>query len=82
MISKSGTTLETLVTFEEFKKLLKKKQPKNWTEYIFATTDATKGRLKSEATENGYKTFDLLDSIGGRYSVLTPVGLLPFAVAD
>ncbi len=81
VISKSGTTLETLATFEEFKKLLVKSQPNNWAKYIFATTDAKNGRLKSESTKNSYKTFNLPDSIGGRYSVLTPVGLLPFAVA-
>jgi glucose-6-phosphate isomerase len=82
VISKSGTTTETSIAFRLLKSLLEKKvgaaAAKN---AIFATTDKEKGALRSLATQEGYVTFNLPDDIGGRYSVLTAVGLLPIAAA-
>ena len=82
VISKSGTTLEPAIAFEAFKKkLVEKYGAEEATRRIYATTDAKQGALHDEATENGYTKFVVPDDIGGRYSVLTAVGLLPMAVA-
>ncbi len=82
VISKSGTTREPAVAFEKFKELLVEKYGESGAlERIYATTDAKKGQLHDEATKNGYTRFEVPDNIGGRYSVLSPVGLLPLAVA-
>ena len=82
VISKSGTTTETSISFRLLKELLikqvGKKEAKN---AIFATTDKEKGALKSECVKEGYETFTLPGNIGGRYSVLTAVGLFPLACA-
>ncbi len=82
VISKSGTTTEPAVTFRIFRDLLEKKYGADGAkERIFVTTDKAKGKLKEFSTEKGYETFVVPDDIGGRYSVLTAVGLLPIAVA-
>ena len=82
VISKSGTTTEPAVTFRIFRSLLEKKYGEEGAkERIFVTTDRAKGKLKEFSTEKGYETFVVPDDIGGRYSVLTAVGLLPIAVA-
>jgi len=82
VISKSGTTTEPAVTFRIFRELLEKKYGADGArERIFVTTDKSKGKLKEFSTEKGYETFVVPDDIGGRYSVLTAVGLLPIAVA-
>ena len=82
VISKSGTTLEPAIAFEEFKKkLVEKYGAEDAKTRIYATTDANKGTLHDEAVANGYTRFVVPDNIGGRYSVLTAVGLLPLAVA-
>jgi glucose-6-phosphate isomerase len=82
VISKSGTTLEPAVAFKILQsKLIEKYGKKEASERIFAVTDKERGELKQMADENGYETFVIPDNIGGRYSVLTPVGLLPLAVA-
>lgn len=82
VISKSGTTTEPAVSFRLFKQLLEDKYGKDEAkERIFATTDKEKGALKQLATNEGYETFVVPDDVGGRYSVLTSVGLLPIAVA-
>jgi len=82
VISKSGTTTEPAIAFRIFKDLLEKKYGKEGaTERIFATTDKSKGALKKSADAKGYETFVISDDIGGRYSVLTAVGLLPIAAA-
>lgn len=82
VISKSGTTTEPAVTFRIFRELLEKKYGKDGArERIFATTDKCRGTLKKFSDEMGYETFVVPDDIGGRYSVLTAVGLLPIAVA-
>ncbi len=82
VISKSGTTTEPAVAFRIFRELLEKKYGEDGAkERIFVTTDKARGTLKSFATEKGYETFVVPDDIGGRYSVLTAVGLLPIAVA-
>jgi glucose-6-phosphate isomerase len=82
VISKSGTTTEPAIAFRIFKKLLEEKygleEAKN---RIYVTTDKSKGALRSLALEQGYATFVVPDNIGGRYSVLTAVGLLPIAAA-
>ena len=83
VISKSGTTTEPAIAFRILKqKLIEKYGEDEAKKRIYATTDAKKGALKSEADRNGYETFVVPDNIGGRYSVLTPVGLLPLAVAN
>ena len=80
IISKSGTTTEPAVAFRIFKGLLEKKYGKEGArERIFATTDCAKGALKKLCNEEGYETFVIPDNVGGRYSVLTAVGLLPMA---
>lgn len=82
VISKSGTTTEPAVAFRIFKDLLEKKYGKAEAKTrIYATTDADKGTLKDLATKEGYETFVVPDDVGGRFSVLTAVGLLPIAVA-
>lgn len=82
VVSKSGTTLEPAIAFRMFKKLLEDKVGRhNAANYIFATTDASKGALFNLATHEGYQKFVIPDDIGGRFSVLTPVGLFPFACA-
>ena len=82
MISKSGTTTEPGISFRIFKELLEKKYGKeNAAGRIYATTDAHKGALKTLADAEGYEEFVEPDNVGGRFSVLTAVGLLPIAVA-
>ncbi|MGL6064482.1 MAG: glucose-6-phosphate isomerase [Fusobacteriaceae bacterium] len=82
IISKSGTTTEPALAFRVLKKHIEAKYGKeNAKKRIFATTDASKGALKKLATEEGYETFTIPDNVGGRFSVLTPVGLLPIATA-
>ena len=82
MISKSGTTTEPAIAFRVFKEILEKKYGKEEAaKRIYATTDKAKGALKKVATEEGYETFVVPDDIGGRFSVLTAVGLLPIAVS-
>ena len=79
VISKSGTTLETALSFRIFRDLMEEKYGEESKNRIFAVTDKHKGALKNMADLKGYKTFTLPDDIGGRYSVITPVGLLPMA---
>lgn len=82
VISKSGTTTEPALAFRVFKKLLEDKYGQDEAkERIFATTDKAKGTLKELSDEMGYETFVVPDDVGGRFSVLTAVGLLPIAVA-
>ena len=82
IISKSGTTTEPAVAFRVFKGLLEEKYGKEEArKRIYATTDAHKGALKGLADAEGYEEFVVPDAVGGRYSVLTAVGLLPIAVA-
>ncbi len=82
MISKSGTTTEPAIAFRVLKSLMEKKYGKaEAAKRIYATTDRAKGSLKGLATEEGYETFVVPDDIGGRFSVLTAVGLLPIAVS-
>lgn len=82
MISKSGTTTEPAIAFRVFRDLLEKKYGKEGAkERIYCTTDKARGTLKQLADTEGYETFVVPDDVGGRYSVLTAVGLLPIAVA-
>ncbi|MEW9670383.1 glucose-6-phosphate isomerase [Ammoniphilus sp. 3BR4] len=82
VISKSGTTTEPAVAFRLFRDYMEKKYGKEEArKRIYATTDKEKGALKKLATEEGYETFVIPDDVGGRYSVLTAVGLLPIAVS-
>ena len=82
VISKSGTTTEPALAFRIFKKLLEDKYGKEEAKTrIFATTDKAKGTLKQLSDEEGYETFVVPDDVGGRFSVLTAVGLLPIAAA-
>ncbi len=82
VISKSGTTTEPAVTFRVFRELLEKKYGEEGArERIFVTTDKKRGKLKEFSDKKGYETFVVPDDIGGRYSVLTAVGLLPISVA-
>jgi len=82
VISKSGTTTEPAIAFRVFKKFLEEKYGKKEAkERIFITTDIEKGALKTLAQKEGYESFIIPDDIGGRYSVLTAVGLLPIAAA-
>ena len=82
IISKSGTTTEPAIAFRVFKKLLIEKYGKEEAnKRIYATTDKARGALKSLANEEGYESFVVPDDVGGRYSVLTAVGLLPIAVS-
>ena len=82
VISKSGTTTEPAIAFRIFKKILENKYGNNASERIFVTTDEEKGALHTIAKENNYQTFKIPNNIGGRYSVLTAVGLFPIAVAN
>ena len=82
VISKSGTTTEPAIAFRIFKDLLTEKYgEEELHDRIFITTDSEKGALKSLANEEGFETFVIPDNVGGRFTVLTPVGLLPIAVA-
>lgn len=82
VISKSGTTTEPAIAFRVFKDMLEKKYGKDGAAgRIYATTDKAKGALKNLATEEGYETFVVPDDVGGRFSVLTAVGLLPIAAS-
>ena len=82
VISKSGTTTEPAIAFRVFRALLEKKYGKEGSkDRIFVTTDKARGTLKKFATEEGYETFVVPDDVGGRFSVLSAVGLLPIAVA-
>ncbi len=81
VISKSGTTLEPAVSFRIFRELLAKKYGADAGKHIFATTDAHRGVLKSLADAEGWTSFVVPDDVGGRFSVLSAVGLLPMAVA-
>ena len=82
VISKSGTTTEPAIAFRIFRKLLEEKYgEKGAAERIYVTTDKCKGTLKELSGKAGYETFVVPDDVGGRYSVLTAVGLLPIAVA-
>ena len=82
MISKSGTTTEPAVAFRVFKELIEKKYGKaEAAKRIYCTTDKARGALKHLADEEGYETFVVPDDVGGRFSVLTAVGLLPIAVS-
>ncbi|HPJ00588.1 MAG TPA: glucose-6-phosphate isomerase, partial [Enterococcus sp.] len=82
VISKSGTTTEPAIAFRVFKELLIKKYGKEEAnKRIYATTDRAKGAVKVEADTEGWETFVIPDDVGGRFTVLTPVGLLPIAVS-
>ena len=82
VISKSGTTMETSISFRIFRKMLEEKYGREGAAgRIYATTDKARGALKTLADKEGYETFVVPDEIGGRYSVLTAVGLLPIAAA-
>ena len=82
IISKSGTTTEPAIAFRIFKEMLEKKYGKEEAaKRIYATTDKARGSLKNLANEEGYETFVVPDDVGGRFSVLTAVGLLPIAVS-
>lgn len=82
IISKSGTTTEPAIAFRVFKKMLEKKYGKaEAAKRIYATTDKARGALKKLATEEGYESFVVPDDVGGRFSVLTAVGLLPIAAS-
>lgn len=82
IISKSGTTTEPAIAFRIFRDYLEGKYGKEEArERIYVTTDSSKGALKKLSDDNGYENFVIPDNIGGRFSVLTPVGLLPIAVA-
>jgi len=82
VISKSGTTTEPAIAFRVLKEYMEKKYGKKGAQSrIYATTDKARGALKTLANEEGYETFVIPDDVGGRYSVLTAVGLLPIAVA-
>ena len=82
VISKSGTTTEPAIAFRIFKEMLEKKYGKaEAAKRIYATTDKVRGALKTLATEEGYETFVVPDDVGGRFSVLTAVGLLPIAAS-
>ena len=82
VISKSGTTTESAIAFRIFKEMLESKYGKEGAaKRIYATTDKERGALKKLADDSGYETFVVPDDVGGRYSVLTAVGLLPIAVS-
>ena len=82
MISKSGTTTEPAIAFRVFKEILEKKYGKEGAaKRIYATTDKARGALKTLADAEGYESFVIPDNVGGRFSVLTPVGLLPIVLA-
>ena len=82
VISKSGTTTEPAIAFRILKEMLEAQEGKEYaSKHIVAITDEHKGALRKLATEEGYATYVIADNVGGRFSVLTPVGLLPIAVA-
>lgn len=81
VISKSGTTTEPAIAFRMLKEYAEKRYGKEAYKHIIATTDSKRGALKTLSNENKYRTFVIPDDVGGRYSVLTPVGLIPIAVA-
>ena len=82
IISKSGTTTEPAIAFRVFKEMLIEKYGKEEAnKRIYATTDRARGALKNLANEEGYESFVVPDDVGGRFSVLTAVGLLPIAVS-
>ena len=82
VISKSGTTTEPAIAFRLFKEMLEQQEGKEFAQRnIVAVTDARRGALRNLATQEGYATYVIPDNVGGRFSVLTPVGLLPIAVA-
>ncbi|MFA9424240.1 MAG: glucose-6-phosphate isomerase [Sedimentibacter sp.] len=81
VISKSGTTLETALSFRIIRDMMEERYKEESQNRIFVVTDKSKGALKSISDLKGYKTFEIPDDIGGRYSVITPVGLLPMAAA-
>lgn len=81
VISKSGTTTEPAIAFRVFKELLENKYGEKAKDRIYVTTDKNKGALKKLADEKGYEEFTIPDDVGGRFSVLTAVGLLPIVVA-
>ena len=82
VISKSGTTTEPAIAFRLFKQLIEKKYGVDGAkDRIVVTTNSNKGTLNTLATEQGYQKFIIPDDVGGRFSVLSPVGLLPMAVA-
>ena len=81
VISKSGTTTETSLAFRILKQFMEEKYGEDAKNRIIATTDKARGTLKALADKEGYETFVIPDDIGGRFSVITPVGLLPIAVA-
>ncbi|EDP74053.1 glucose-6-phosphate isomerase [Hydrogenivirga sp. 128-5-R1-1] len=79
VVSKSGSTVETIANFSIILDILKEKIPENWQKHLVITTDPEKGFLRKFAQENNIKTFDIPKPVGGRFSVLTPVGLFPAA---
>lgn len=82
VISKSGTTTEPAIAFRIFKEMLENQAGKEAAkDLIVAVTDEKKGALRTLATQEGYETYVIPDNVGGRFSVLTPVGLLPIACA-
>lgn len=81
VISKSGTTIEPLIAFHFFEKLLKEKYPDNWSTRVYVTTDKESGDLRKFADKNNCVSFDVDCDVGGRFSVLSAVGLLPIACA-
>lgn len=81
VISKSGTTTEPAIAFRILREMLEKQVGDKAKDLIVAITDANKGALRTLATQEGYETYVIPDNVGGRFSVLTPVGLLPIAVA-
>lgn len=81
VVSKSGTTAETNIAFSVLKKWMQTRYGDSARQRIFVVTDREKGLLRREAEEEGYESFVIPDDVGGRYSVLTPVGLLPIAAA-
>ena len=82
VISKSGTTTETSISFRIFKQFMERKYGEDAKNRMYATTDKARGTLKALADKEGYETFVIPDDIGGRYSVFTAVGLLPLALAN
>ncbi len=81
VVSKSGTTTETAIAFRILRDFMENKYGDEAAERIYATTDKSQGALKALADKEGYESFVIPDDVGGRYSVLTPVGLLPIAAA-
>ena len=80
VISKSGTTMETTITYKVLKDLLKRKYGEDVSKHIIITTDKEKGLLRKQVNEEGYKSFIIPEDIGGRYSFMTPAHLLPLSV--